>query len=295
MRTKLAFTIAIGLAGCGGKKEGGGTGSGTGDTGSAAKTVEVEKPITCPAGNVVQNGTCVAAITPEKIEAVGKQQTRLDELATLLDKVDSVGTAIELLGAFRKLDEWKNFVSTVSYLKEIDAAFGELENAVKTLRTFKASLSEASTKLGNLKGELDRVMKDTGAARKLEEVRAQVSAQVRSAMEPLAAEVSNTIQNALVPLNERLEKVGAALKAGCAGITLSGGSADAKKLCKEAEKAFEAGVAYLEDFKERPAKLFEEVSTELENQLEQLVDAEAKKLIDAAQLKVNEALKLPPK
>jgi hypothetical protein len=284
------FTIAIVLAGCGGKKDSGNTGSGS----SAEKPIE-DKPMTCPAGNVIQDGKCVAVVTPEKIEAVGKQQTRLDELSALLDKAEPVATAIDLLGAFRKLDEWKNFVSTVSYLKEIDAAFGELETAVKTLRTFKASLSEASTKLGNLKGELDRVMKETGAARKIEEVRAQVSAQVRSAMEPLAAEVSNTIKNALIPLDERMEKVGAAIKAACATLTLSGGSADAKKLCKEAEKAFEAGVEYLADFKQRPAKLFEEVSSELEKQLEQLVDAEAKKLIDAAQLEVNEALKLPPK
>jgi hypothetical protein len=291
MYTKLALVVALVLAGCGGKKdEGGGAGAGTG---SAQKPVEPEK-VTCPPGNAVQDGKCVAVVTPEKVEAVAKQQTRIDDLAKVLSKVDTIATPIELLGAFRKLNEWKDLTAKFEVLKGVDEAVGQLDTAVKTLRTFKGELDQAAVRLGNLKGELDRFMKDSGAAKQLAEVRTRVSSEIRTAMEPLGKQVEETIKNALDPLDAQLEKLGAALKAGCATLTLTGGGADAKKLCKEAEKAFEAGVEYLADFKVRPGKLFDEVATELEKQFDQLLDAEVKKLLDAAQAKVNAAMKLPP-
>lgn len=286
----------LAIASCGSKKDPGGSGGGTGsaaDPGSGAKPVEPDKPMTCPAGNVVQDGKCVAVITAEKIDAVVKQQTRIDDLAKLLDKIDIVSAPIELLGAFRKLEEWKKLTESSADLKKIDEVVATLDNAVKTLRTFKASLGEASGKLGNLKGELDRLMKETGAAKKIEEVRAQVSSQLKSTIEPLAAQVADTIKNALAPLTAQLEEVGDIIIATCLIAKRTGGD-DTKALCDKAKGLFTAGTAFLNDLKDKPAKLFEEVYTELEKQLGLLIDAESKKLLDAAQVKVNEALKLPP-
>jgi hypothetical protein len=285
------------LAGCGGKKDaGGGTGSSTtGDgTGSAGSSVVTpEAPVSCPPGNVVENGKCVAVITAEKIDVVVKQQTRLDDMAKLLDKIEALSAPIELLAAFRKLEEWKTMVQSSEDLKKVDVVVEQLDNAIKTLRTFKASLGEASGRLGNLKGELDRLMKDTGAAKRIEEVRTQVSTQLKATMEPLATQVANTIQNALAPLLKELEDVGDIIIATCVIAKRTGGT-DTKALCDKAKGLFNTGAAFLADLKDKPAKLFEDVYTELEKQLTQLIDAESKKLLDAAQLKVNEALKLPP-
>jgi hypothetical protein len=287
----VVLVAALALS-CSGKKDGGGGGGGSG--GSSEKPVEVEKPTTCPAGNVVKDGKCIAVVTPEKIEVVAKQQTKIDDLAKLLDKVDTVGTPIELLNAFRKLDEWKSLTDKFDKLKMVDEVVAQLDNALKTLRTFKAGLGEASARLGNLKGELDRLLKDTGVAKKLEEVRAQISGQVRSALEPLAAQVVDTIQNALLPLSAKLEQVEDVMTLTCTSLKLGGGSDKAKDLCKQAKDAFATGRSYVDDFKQRPAKLYDDVSGEIEKQLDQLVDSESKKVIDAAQAKVNAALDLPP-
>ncbi len=294
MRT-IMFLAMLAIVSCGGKKDPGGTGGGTGssaDPGSA-KPVEPEKPMTCPAGNVVQDGKCVAVITAEKIDAVVKQQTRIDDLGKFLDKIDAVSAPIELLGAFRKLPEWKSLTENSSDLKRVDELVEQLDNAVKTLRTFKASLGEASGRLGNLKGELDRLMKDTGTAKRLEEVRAQVSSQLKATMEPLASQVVDTIKNALAPLLKELDEVGDYIIAGCLIAKRTGGP-DAKTLCDKAKGLFAAGTVFLTDLKDKPAKLFDEVYGELEKQLTLLIDTESKKVLDAAQVKVNEALRLPP-
>ncbi len=291
MRTKLVVLLTLAVAACGSKGTEGTGGSGGGS--AEAPPVVVEKPITCPPGNVVKDGACFAVVTPEKVVVVTTQQTRLDDLAKLLDKIDTVSAPIELLNAFRKLEEWKNLTEKFEKLKMVDDIVAELDNGVKTLRTFRGSLVEASGRLGNLKTELERLLTDTGAARKLEEVRTQVTSQLRSAVEPLAAQVMNTIQNALVPLIAKLDEVSAVIELTCATARLSGAGDGTKELCKQAKDAFANGMAYLEDFKERPAKVFEEVTRDLETQLEALIDTEGKKLIDEAQLKVNEALKLP--
>jgi hypothetical protein len=232
-------------------------------------------------------------ITAEKVDAVVKQQTRLEDLAKILEKIDTLAAPIELLGAFRKIEEWKKLTDSNAKLKAVDSVVGELDNAIKTLRTFKGGLSEAGTRLGNLKGELDRLMRDADAARKFEEVRTMVSTQLRTALEPLANQVQDTIKNALVPLNTKLEEISLVFDGVCATILLGGGGKDAKDLCKKIKAAMATGLTYLDDFKNRPAKIFEEVYAELEKQFKQLIDSESKKLLDAAQLKVNEALKLP--
>jgi hypothetical protein len=286
------LVIALALAAC--SKKADSPGSGSSGSSAASGSAVVEAPKTCPAGNVIKDGACVAVITPEQVQAVAAQQTRLDELATLLDKVDTAAAPVELLAAFRKLEEWKNLTAKFEKLKVIDGVVAELDNGIKTLRTFKASLGEASGRIGNLKGELDRLMKDTGAARQLAEVRTQISSQVRAALEPLASQVTDTIRNALLPLTAKLEEIEAVIELTCASMKLGGGGPEAKDLCKQAKAAFTNGLAYLADFKERPAKLFDDVTSELEKQLDQLIDAEVKKVLDTAQIKVNEALKLPP-
>lgn len=258
------------------------------------KPVEPPAPATCPAGSVVKDGACVVVITPEKISAVAQQQTRIDDLAKFLDKVDTVGAPIELLDGFRQLDQWKQLKAKSAKLEIVDQAVETLNNAVKTLRTFKGSLGEASARLGNLKGELDRMMKDTGAAKKLEEVRAQISTQVRTAIEPLAAQVQDTIQNALTPLNQQLADTRDLMVGACAMAKLSGGGDKMKDLCSQVSDVFAKGLAYLDELKAKPAQLFTDVTTQLESQLDQLIDTETKKLLDTAQTKVNEALKLPP-
>jgi hypothetical protein len=277
---------------CGSKKDPGGGGTGSASPSGSATAEAPSKPMACPAGNAIQDGKCVSVITAEKIDVVVKQQTRLDDMAKLLDKIDAVSAPIELLAAFRKLEEWKKLAESSEDLKKIDTVVGELDNAVKTLRTFKASLGEASGRLGNLKGELDRLMKDTDNAKKIEEVRTLVSSQLKTTLEPLANQIADTLKNALAPLLAELEEVGDIIIATCVIAKRTGGP-DTKTLCDKAKGLFNAGTAFLADLKDKPAKLFEDVYTELEKQLTDLIDAESKKLLAAAQVKVNEALRLP--
>lgn len=285
----VVLVLALGAA-CGKKADSSGSGSG-----SANKAVEVEKPIECPAGNVADNGKCVAVVTPEKIDAVAKQQSRVEDLAKLLDKVDTLATPIELVNGLRKLDEWKKLSESIDVLKTIDTVLGELDGAVKQLRMFKGALGDAAGRLGNLKGELDRLMTQTGVAKQLADVRTQVSSQLRSALEPLAEQLVTTLRGAIGPLDKQLERVQNGLKMYCGALGVANAGDNAKKLCSDAEKAFETGMTYFADLKTRPQQLFGDVRGELEKQLNQLIDTQATKLLDAAQTKVNEALKLPAK
>jgi vacuolar-type H+-ATPase subunit I/STV1 len=288
----LVFVVLAALVGCGSKKEGGGSGGGSSTASGDPKPVTPDKPMKCPAGNVVQDGKCVAVITAEKVDAVVKQQTRLEELAKILEKIDTLAAPIELLAAFRKIEEWKKLAESNDKVKAVDAVVGELDNAIKTLRTFKGGLGEAAARLGNLKGELDRLMKDQDVAAKFEEVRTKISSELKTALGPLAQQVQDTIKNAMIPLSAKLEEISAVIDVACGTILLGGGK-DAKDLCKKIKAAFATGLTYFDELKNRPAKIFEEVYTELEKQLKQLIDAESKKLLDAAQAKVNDVLKLP--
>src|SRR5262249_39843353 len=148
-------------------------------------------------------------------------------------------------------------------------------------------------RVGNLKGELDKLMTQTGAAQKLADVQTQISTQVKATVEPFAAQVTDTIQNAIVPLSAKLDEVGAIVDIACGTVKLKGGD-KAKALCKDAKDQFGKATTYLADFKDRPAKLYDELSATLVTQLDQLIDTQTKAALDAAQLKVNEALKLPP-
>jgi hypothetical protein len=286
---KIPVAIALlALAACGkGKTEGG-------DQPAAGSGSAAGKPLTCPAGSVIQDGACAQVVTPEKIAAVVQQQSRLDELARLLDKVDAVAVPVDLMGAMRQLEPWKAAAAKSDKLKALDGIAASLDGAVKQLRVFKGGVEQASAGLGNLKGELDRVLKDTGTTRRIEEVRAQVSSQVRTTVEPLATQVTDAIQNAIAPLVARFDDAGNLVTAGCALMALGRAGDKSKATCEQATAAFAQGKQYLADLKGRPAALFGDVTTKLETELAGLLDDQAKQLLDTAQTAVNDALKLPP-
>jgi hypothetical protein len=291
-RILVLLVLVFAFVACGGKKkdESGGTASG-----SATKTVETPPmPTSCPPGNVVQDGKCIPVITPEKIVAVQAQQTRIDDLAKLLDQVELVAAPVELLDGFRQLPQWKALADKSDKLKVADTVVATLDDAVKKLRELKGHLGEASQRLGNLKGELDKIMNDPTVVRTIEDVRTQVSTELRAAIEPLAQNLKDTIQNALTPLVTQLDDMADLVIGACAMAKLSGGGDKMKQMCDGAKAVFDKGRAFVEDFKTKPAALFTDVSTKLEAELDQLLDAAAKQAIDAAQVAVNEALKLPP-
>lgn len=285
VQTIIATLGLVASLACGGKKDD--------SPARGSSEGKAAAPVSCRPGEVIQAGACLAVVTPATITAVAAQESRLDELARLLDQVDVVGAPIELFDGIRQLDPWQALKAKSPRIAALDSVAGALNNAVKTLRSFKASLGEASARLANLKGELDRLMTETGAPRKLEEARALVSTQLRAAIEPLAAQVQDTIQNALVPLTTQLSELSDVVVTGCTMAKLSGGSDKMKELCAQAKDGFTKALAYLADLKARPAQLFTDVTAQLETQLGVLVDGETRKLLDAAQAKVNDALKLP--
>jgi hypothetical protein len=294
---KISVVIALlALVACGKKDKdagAGGTGSAAVGGGSAGKQEPVP-PASCPPGNVVKDGACVVVVTPEKVAVVAQQQSRIDEAVKLLDRVDTLAAPIDLMGAIRQLDQWKAAAAKSDKLKMFDEIVGSLGTAVEQLRVFKAGLGEASGRLGDLKSELDRMLKDTGAARRIEEVRAQISSQVRAAVQPLAQQVTDTIQKGLAPLTTRFEDATNLVTAGCALMALGRAGDKSKELCGQATELFAQGKKYLDDVKTKPAALFDEVTTKLETELAALIDDQAKQLLDSAQTAVNEALKLPP-
>jgi hypothetical protein len=268
MRHALVLTLLIA---CGHK--------GDQATSSGSGSAVAPSPTSCPAGSVVKDGACIAVVTPDKVLAVATQKSRLDDLATFLDKLDTLAAPIELLNGFRQTPQWKSIASSSTKLK--------------TLRTFKVSLGEASKRLGDLGGELDKLLKDPGTAKQLADVRAQVSSELRAAIAPLALQVEDTITKAIAPIEAQLSDTADMVIGACAMAKLSGGGDDLKKLCGEAKDVFGKATAYLADLKTKPAALFDDVTKQLETQLDQLVDTETKALIDSAQAKVNAALLLP--
>lgn len=275
--------IVLALIGCKGKKEEAATGSG-------AKTADT-KPMSCPPGNVIKDGACTQAITAEKLAVVEQQKSRIDELAALLEKVDTVATPIELVNSFRQTPEWQGLVAKVPKLASVEQTVATLDGAVKQLRVFKGQLGEASARIGNLKGELDRLMTDTGATRQLADVQARVSSELRGTFEPLGAQVSDTIEKAIAPLATQFEGLSDMVVGTCL-VAKSQAGDKLKSLCSDAKTMFERANTFIGDVKQRPAQVFEDVSGKLESELELLVDAQTKKALDEAQQRVNAAMRL---
>jgi hypothetical protein len=292
---RISVVIALlALGACGQKNNDAGGKQGSADQSGAQGGAKAEAPVTCPPGNAVADGACVAVVTPQKIAVVAQQKSRIDELVQLLQKVDAVGAPIEVMNGLRQVDQWKALVGKHEKLKVFDDVVATLDSAVKKLRTFKGDLDQASAGLGNLQGELDRLLTETGAAKRIEEVRARVSSQIRTTVEPLAKQVADTVQNALAPLELRFTDAANLVTIGCAAMALGRAGEQSKALCAQANEAFVQGKRFLEDFKARPAALFQEVTTKLETELAALVDEQTKQLLDTAQAAVNDALKLPP-
>lgn len=281
---RLVIATALLLGACGNKTESAGGGS----------AAPPPAPASCPAGSVIKDNACVAVVTPEKVLAVATQKSRLDDLAGVLDKLDALAAPIDLLNGFTKTPQFAGLKAHVPKLDTVDTVVATLADGVAQLRQFKGSLAEASTRLGNLGGELDKMLKDTGAAKQLADVRAKVSAEIRGAIEPLAAQVEATITKAITPIEAQLSDTADMVIGACAMAKLSGGGDDLKALCAQAKDVFGKATAYLTDLKAKPAALFDDVAKQLETQLDQLIDTETKTLIDTAQAKVDAALRLPP-
>ena len=282
MRLAIALAAAL-IGGCGNKTDSSGGGS-------AAPPA----PTSCPGGSVIKDGACVAVVTPEKVLAVATQKSRLDDLASVHDKLDTLAAPIDLLNGFRKTPQFTGLKAHVPKLDTVDTVVATLADGVTQLRQFKAGLAEASTRLGNLGGELDKLLKEPGTAKQLADVRTKISTEVRGAIEPLAAQVEATITKALTPIEAQLSDTADMVIGACAMAKLSGGGDDLRQLCAQAKDVFGKATAYLTDLKGKPAALFDDVSKQLESQLDQLIDTETKAVIDAAQAKVDAALRLPP-
>ena len=284
MRLATAIALSLLIGACGKKKP-----DSSGTAGSAA----VVASTSCPAGSLVKDGACIVVVTPEKVLAVATQKSRLDDLATFLDKLDTLAAPIDLLNGFRQTEQFKTLRASMPKLDTVDTVVATLAEGVKQLRAFKVSLGEASVKLGNLGVELDKLLKDPGTAKQLADVRTQISTELRGAIEPLAVQVQDTITKAIAPIEAQLSDTADMVIGACAMAKLSGGGDKLKDLCGQAKDVFAKATAYMADLKTKPAALFDDVSKQLETQLDQLVDTETKTLIDAAQAKVNAVLMLP--
>jgi hypothetical protein len=290
MRTLVLLCVVAAL-GCGKKQEPTDQNAKNADN---AKPKPVEPAMSCPPGSAVKDGACVAVITPDKVAAIGQQQSRLDELAKLLDAADNVAAPVELLDGFRQLDGWKTVLKANPKLQIVDDTVAMLKDGVAQLHALRGSLGEASQRLGNLKGELDHVMQQSGTAQSLADLQGKVKADLQGMIAPLETQVTATIQKVIVPVTQQLNDTADLVVGACAMAKMSGGGDKLKALCGQAKDVFGKATAFLNDFKDRPATLFDQFTTTLEQQLGLLVDSESKQLLDGAQARVNAVLKLPP-
>ena len=251
-------------------------------------------PLRCQPGSVVKDGACAQVVTAEKVAAVGQQASRLDELAALMSKVDVAAAPIELLGGFRQLEVWQKLVARSASVASLDQVVGVLGEAVTELRAFKEGLSATSGRLTNLQGELNKLMTDSGASQKLEDVRARISSEVQGVIGPFEQQVRGAMGKVTTPLVTRLGELGDLVAAACVMANTSGASAQTSTLCGQAKAVFGKATAFLAEVKDKPAALFQEVTGRLESELGELVDRETSALVMRAQTAVAEALKLPP-
>ncbi len=294
MKRILGLVIMTALVGGGGCKKKPDDGSGSG-SGSGSMTTPMVDPSAkkCPPGNVLKADVCTPLITAEKVQAVAAQKTQLDNLAKLLDKADDVAAPIELLDAVRQLDEWKKLSATNSKFKAIEDIVAILGEAVKQLHAFQAGVKDGSIHLNNIRGELDAIMKDTGAARKIEDVQAQLGKELQAAVDGLTTQVVATIQKVMGPLKGQIQDVSDLLITACTIAKVSGGSDKLKDLCTKARDVFGKATTFLAELETKPQQIIAQLSGQLQAQLGDLVDAESKKMLDTAQQAVNDALKLP--
>lgn len=285
-----AITVAVTLVGCKSKA----TSSPTAGSGSAQVVpTPVPVAIQCPPGNAIENNVCVAAVTAEKIEAVTQQASRVDELAKLLEKAEVLAAPIELLGGFRQLEVWKNLVKLNKKLIVVDEVAAGLDVGIKELRTLKVTLGESATKLGDLRGFLDGLMKQPSVAQPLATLQADIAMRLRGVLEPLEAQITNVAQSTLAPAAQKLTDVADMVIGACAMGKATGGGDSLKQLCDQAKAAFGPAQTFLAEFNTQPMALFTQLTGTLETKLSNLLDAKTQLVLTEAQTRIAALLKLP--
>jgi DNA repair exonuclease SbcCD ATPase subunit len=273
-----ALVFLLPLAGCGKKDD--------------DKTQETPKgtdvpAVTCDKGQVAEGDKCVAVITPEKVEAVRQQASKLDEIQQKLDKIKVLAAPIDLMDAIRKLEAWQTAAKTSDKFKQVDEMIVQLKAGTDQLKKFNEQLKASKAKITDLGNTLNQIYEGTGAAKTLQAAKLQVSTELRAAIEPLQAQVVEAMK-AIEPAFEELKKLEDILDAVCGVGKLSGAGSDFEKLCETGEEAFEKAVDFLEENKDAPRTILMDTVTALETQLDSLVTTEAKKLMDDAEAKVKE-------
>jgi hypothetical protein len=250
-------------------------------------------PITCPPGSAIDNGACVTVVTAEKVDAVAAQASRLDDLATFLDKAAVMEAPIELLGGFRQLDAWKKIASMSDKFKIVDEIAAALDTGVKQIRSFKSTLGTSSAKLTDLKSQLNTLLQTPAVAQPLAQLQTDVASKLRSVMQPLEEQITSVTQTTLGPMIEKFSDMGDMVLGACA-MSKSAGGDSLKKLCGQAKDVFGQASTFLGEFKGKPLALLGQVTGELQGKLTNLLDAESTKLLAEAQTRVNALLNIPP-
>jgi hypothetical protein len=191
------------------------------------------------------------------------------------------------------MDAWKTLVGLVPDLAKAEGVIEALDGAVKQLATFKVQLADVRTRLGNVDGELTKILETTGTKQKLDEARAKVSAELTAAVKTLDAELQHLVEQTIVPLSTQVAAVAEVIDGACALGKLKGGGDELKKLCDEAKVKFGEAKQYLSTVQTEPATLTRELTTVIETQLPKLLDDAAKTALDEAQKHVDTMLGTP--
>jgi hypothetical protein len=277
MRTLALLTI---LAACGGK----------GDSDDAKYAPEPgAKP--CPPGNVLKADVCTPLVTKDQVAAVTSAQGKLDELAKVLDTVDTLSAPVQLLDTLRALDEWKALAAHSDKLKSVDDLVAQLSSATTQLHGLQTTLKSSSGHLGKLAGALATITTNTGPARKLENVQLQVSSELRAVVEALQPQIVAVIAKVGPTLSTDLDSIADVLLSACTLVKYTGGSDKLTAACAQAKDTFKKAERFVDDVADRPAKLVGDVAQSLTDQLGELANADTKALAKSAQTAVDAAVK----
>lgn len=285
--------IALALLAVSACKSNNNNGSAAPSNGSGAPAVGAAAPSpACPVGNALDAGKCVEAVTAEKVAAVDKQASRIDEMVTLLAKVDQLSAPIELLNGLRQQEAWTQLTKAYSGLATVNDIVGMLDTGVKELRALSTTLNTSKAALTDLKAQLNGLMTSPAVAKPLADVQALVSAKVEAAVAPLAAQIAKVGESVLSPALAKFNDIGDMVIGACAVGKATGGPA-LKDLCTKARDVFTTANAFLAEVKTKPVALFDQVANDLKSSLANLVTSEANQAISNAQKQLNALLKLP--
>lgn len=297
MYTTIMLALAAASAACGPKKDDPGAGSAAAAPAQVADppvataispggATSMVAPVSCPAGNVNNEGACVVAVNPRAIASVTGQQTQFDDASRKLDRVDAIAAALAASHKLLRLPAWKTVEPHADRRAALDATATALEPAVAALRAFKPTLRDGSARLARLKTELERIAADRSTSRRIDEPRTAVSTQVRGIVEPLADQIEAAIKDALQPLARHLPELSDAIGAGCARAR----GAALKPACAKARDALPRAIAATGELRDRLPRLFDDVSSELDANLAPLVDPHTHKRIARMHARIANAL-----